>query len=132
MPTTSRTAGSVSARTPTLRTASTTSRSRSNLAGVVLVASGGGAVMEMISRSWWMFAWRGAVAVLFGVLALVWPGLTLLWLVALFAAFALLSGGGALIAGIKNLKSGEGWWVALLVGVGGPGVRVVALPSSVP
>src|SRR5256885_9946479 len=37
MPTTSRTAGSVSARTPTLRTASATSRWRSsNLAGVVL------------------------------------------------------------------------------------------------
>src|SRR5206468_12326003 len=93
MPTTSRTAGSVSARTPTLRTASATSRSRSNLAGVVWVASGGGAVREMISRSWWMFAWRGAVAVVFGVLALVWPGLTLLWPVALFAAFARPSGG---------------------------------------
>src|SRR2546428_7913747 len=110
MPTTLRTAGSVSARTPTLRTASATSRSRSNLAGVVLVASGGGAVMEMISRSWWMFAWRGAVAVLFGVLALVWPGLTLLWLVALFAAFALLSGGGAPLARPTKREKGGGLW----------------------
>src|SRR5947207_13357702 len=83
--------------------------------------------MEMISRSWWMFAWRGAVAVLFGVLALLWPGLTLLWLVALFAAFALLSGGAALIAGIKNRKSDEDWWPALLLGLGGLAAGVIAL-----
>src|SRR2546430_12779287 len=84
--------------------------------------------MEMISRSWWMFAWRGAVAVLFGVLALVWPGLTLLWLVALFAAFALLSGGAALIAGIKKRKNDEDWWLALLLGLVGPAAGVIALP----
>src|SRR5258708_33053031 len=83
--------------------------------------------MEMISRSWWMFAWRGAVAVLFGVLALVWPGLTLLWLVALFAAFALLGGGAALIAGIKNRKSDEDWWLALLLGLVGLAAGVIAI-----
>src|SRR2546426_1954900 len=128
MPTTSRTAGSAWARTPTRRTASATSRWRSNLAGVVLVASGGAAVMEMISRSWWMFAWRGAVAVLFGVLALVWPGLTLLWLVALFAAFALLSGGGAPLPRLKNRKNDEGWGLALLLGVVRLAAGVIALP----
>src|SRR2546422_3323046 len=83
--------------------------------------------MEMISRSWWMFAWRGAVAVLFGVLALVWPGLTLLWLVALFAAFALLSGGAALVAGIKNRKNDEDWGLALLLGLVGLAAGVIAI-----
>src|SRR5256885_4290561 len=84
--------------------------------------------MEMISRSWWMFAWRGAVAVLFGVLALVWPGLTLLWLVALFAAFALLSGGGALIPRLKKRKNDEGWWLAPPLRAGGPGAGGIPLP----
>src|SRR3989449_11656915 len=84
--------------------------------------------MEMISRSWWMFAWRGAVAVLFGVLALVWPGLTLLWLVALFAAFALLSGGGELLARLKKRKNDEGWGVPLLLRLGGLGPGGNPLP----
>src|SRR6267142_2426649 len=82
---------------------------------------------KLISRAWWMFAWRGAVAVLFGVLALAWPGLTLLWLVALFAAFALLGGGAALIAGIKNRKSDEDWWLALLLGLVGLAAGVIAI-----
>jgi len=82
---------------------------------------------KMISRSWWMFAWRGAVAVLFGVLALAWPRLTLLWLVALFAAFALLGGGAALVAAIKHRKSDEDWWLALLLGLAGLAAGVIAI-----
>ena len=48
-------------------------------------------------RSWWMLALRGAIAILFGILALLWPGLTLLFLVAMFAAFAVLSGAVAIV-----------------------------------
>jgi uncharacterized membrane protein HdeD (DUF308 family) len=30
-----------------------------------------------ILKSWWMLAWRGTAALLFGVLALIWPEITL-------------------------------------------------------
>ena len=46
----------------------------------------------MLSRSWWMLALRGVLALLFGVLALLLPGPTVLSLVLLFAAYALLAG----------------------------------------
>jgi uncharacterized membrane protein HdeD (DUF308 family) len=74
-----------------------------------------------------MFAWRGVVALLFGVLALAWPGLTLLWLVALFAAYALIGGGISVVAGIKFRKSADYWWLALLLGLVSLGAGVIAI-----
>jgi len=47
---------------------------------------------QLLKQSWWMLALRGVVAVLFGVVALVSPALALLWIVAMFAAYALLGG----------------------------------------
>lgn len=76
---------------------------------------------DVLTRSWWMLALRGVVAIVFGALAIAMPGLTLLWLVALFAAFALL-GGAAYVFGAARARGHEGWGVMLVIGI----VSVVA------
>lgn len=48
-------------------------------------------------------ALRGIVAILFGIAAVFWPGLTLLTLLYLFAAFLLVSGVFGLVYGISRL-----------------------------
>lgn len=78
-------------------------------------------------RVWWMFAWRGVVAVLFGVLALAWPGLTLLWLVALFAAFAIIGGGVSIAGAVRARKSNDHWWLPLVLGLVSIGAGVIAI-----
>ena len=43
-------------------------------------------------KMWPIMALRGTLAILFGIVALLWPGITLLGLALLFGAWALLDG----------------------------------------
>src|SRR3970040_820848 len=76
-------------------------------------------MLEKFTHNWWMFAVRGVVAVIFGVLALIWPGQTLQALVLVFGAFALVDGIFAVIAGIAARGYFDRWWAVLLEGVVG-------------
>jgi uncharacterized membrane protein HdeD (DUF308 family) len=72
---------------------------------------------ELLSRAWWMLALRGVIALLFGILAFMWPNLTLLWLVTLFAVYALISGVVSIAGAVQNRSSDREWWLILLLGL---------------
>lgn len=74
-------------------------------------------MLEMFGRRWWVFALRGLFAILFGVLALIWPGLTLLTLVLFFGVYTLVDGILSVIAGITSYGEHERWWAELLEGI---------------
>jgi uncharacterized membrane protein HdeD (DUF308 family) len=81
---------------------------------------------DMLSGSWRMLALRGVIAILFGVLALAWPSLTLLAFAALFAAYALLTGVVLVVGSVKSRKSNEDWWLPLMVGLASLGAGAIA------
>src|SRR2546430_11623422 len=61
-------------------------------------------VVHTLKLNWWLLALRGLVAVLFGILAFMWPGATLITLVWLFGAVALVSGILSLVLAAKTPK----------------------------
>jgi uncharacterized membrane protein HdeD (DUF308 family) len=81
--------------------------------------------MEVLARNWWALALRGLFAVLFGLAVFIWPGLTLLALVALFAAYALVDGVFSLVAAVRAAGRQARWWPLLLEGVLGIAAGVV-------
>jgi uncharacterized membrane protein HdeD (DUF308 family) len=76
-------------------------------------------MFEIFTRNWWLYAVRGLLAVIFGVLALVWPGQTMLALVLLFGAYALVDGIFSTVAGVAFRRYFERWWAVLLEGIAG-------------
>jgi uncharacterized membrane protein HdeD (DUF308 family) len=72
---------------------------------------------------WWAFALRGVAAVIFGILAFVWPGVTLAVLVLLWGAYALVDGILALVAAFRTGQDHR-WWL-IVEGVVGIAAGVV-------
>ena len=80
-----------------------------------------------LGQHWKWIALRGLAAVLFGVLALAWPGLVLTVLIAIFGAYALVDGIFSLIGAWRMRHEGEPLWPLLVVGLLGVLAGLVAL-----
>ena len=81
---------------------------------------------ELFSKSWRSLALRGVISLVFGILAALWPGITLLWLLIMFAAYALIQGVVSAVAAFQSRKTHHDWWLMLLWGVVGIGAGVTA------
>jgi len=76
---------------------------------------------------WWLFYSRGFIAVLFGLAALLLPGLTLNILVLLVGAFFFADGVMALIGAFGSRRVEEHWWAALFEGIAGVLIGLMAI-----
>jgi uncharacterized membrane protein HdeD (DUF308 family) len=98
-------------------------------------------MLDSLTRNWWAVALRGVFAIAFGVVALIWPGITVYALVLLFGAYAIVDGVFSIVAGFgRGARSAEGTggrvWL-ILAGVAGviagvlaflwPGITALAL-----
>ena len=71
----------------------------------------------LMSRYWWVLLLRGVLAILFGIVALTSPGMTLASLVLFFAAFAFVDGISNVFHAFSGRKDNENWWVLLFEGL---------------
>jgi uncharacterized membrane protein HdeD (DUF308 family) len=78
-----------------------------------------------MAKYWWALALRGLAAVIFGVLAIVWPQITITVLVLLFGAFVFVDGLFAIIAAFTQRGGHDQWWLLLLEGLAGIGIGIL-------
>jgi uncharacterized membrane protein HdeD (DUF308 family) len=78
---------------------------------------GDDAMSNLLAQNWWAIALRGVVAILFGIIALVMPGAALLAFVLLFAAYMLIDGVLAIIAGVRTAQRHDRWGWLILEGI---------------
>ena len=83
----------------------------------------------LFSRSWWLIVLRGVVAILFGILALRNPGVTLAVLVLWFGVYALVDGAFSVFGAIAGWRFREDKWLLLLEGLIGIGAGIVTLQA---
>src|SRR6476659_7327243 len=88
-------------------------------------------ILPVLAKYWWLILLRGIVAILFGILAFVWPGITLVTMVLFWGAFMLIDGVLALMNAIMGGNPGSRWWLAL-VGIAGiaAGILTFASPGA--
>lgn len=87
--------------------------------------------MRVLARHWWLFAMRGVLGILFGLIAFLLPGVTMLSLVVVFAAYAVADGLFAIVAAMRASQHHERWTPFLLEGIVGlvAGGLAIAWPT---
>ena len=74
-------------------------------------------MVTALANNWWTLVLRGIAAIIFGILAYLWPGITFTVVVLFFGAYALWDGVFALIGAFRT--EGERRWSLVLEGVVG-------------
>ena len=69
---------------------------------------------ETLVQNWWLFTLRGVLGIIFGILALIFPGPTILSLVLLFSAYMLVDGIFGIISAVRAIRRKEDRWGLLI------------------
>ena len=83
--------------------------------------------IRLMARSWWIFVLRGAVSILFGLIAFLAPGLGLVLILTFLAAWMIVDGVGSLLQAVRHGEDPGGrsklWlWLDGLISLGAAGV----------
>jgi uncharacterized membrane protein HdeD (DUF308 family) len=87
-------------------------------------------MIHELARNWGWIALRGALAIVFGILAFAWPASAFSAIVLLFGAYAFVDGVFALVALFRGAAKDRFWMLVLEAVVGiGIGILTIAHPA---
>jgi len=82
---------------------------------------------SLIERYWWIPLLRGLAAILFGIIALAMPGITLASLILIFGVWLLFDGVFTIFHAFGGRKETSRWWMMLLEGLIAAALGIYAL-----
>ena len=85
------------------------------------------AMSEVLAQRWWAVGLRGILAIIFGLICLLTPGIAVGAFVIVFAAYMFVDGVFAVISGIRAARSSESWGLLILEGVVDLAAGVIAI-----
>jgi uncharacterized membrane protein HdeD (DUF308 family) len=71
-------------------------------------------LLHLLAKNWWLVLLRGLAAIAFGIVALTWPGITLVALMLVYGIYAVADGVMALIAACAGGTIAPRWWLVLI------------------
>ena len=85
-----------------------------------------------LTGQWWVLTIQGIAAILFGIAAVFWPGLTLVSFVYLFGLYLLVAGVVAMLGGLFSISKSGTWVLSVLLGLVmlGLGVYLLRHPAT--
>jgi uncharacterized membrane protein HdeD (DUF308 family) len=82
-----------------------------------IVLASDDAMSSLLARNWWLLALRGVLAIVFGLIAILLPGVTIAALILLFAAYMLVDAVFAIVAGVRAARRHERWGLLIFEGI---------------
>jgi uncharacterized membrane protein HdeD (DUF308 family) len=83
-------------------------------------------VAPLLERAWWSVALRGVLGIVLGVVAIMWPHVTLAALLGVLGAYFIIDGVLALVTMFQASRQEKSWWPYLLGGFVSIAVGVMA------
>lgn len=84
---------------------------------------------KLTKEIWWIILLTGISSVLFGIIALFWPALTLVTLVFIASILLIVVGAIELFAALAKINKDRLWWLTLLVAILNIGIGVFLLKN---
>src|SRR3954470_7920775 len=72
---------------------------------------------QTLVQNWWLFTVRGVLGIIFGLIALIFPGPTMLSLVIVFSAYMLVDGVAGIISAVRALRRNDRWGLLAFEGL---------------
>jgi uncharacterized membrane protein HdeD (DUF308 family) len=85
-----------------------------------------GSASAMLANNWWLFLLRGIFGIIFGLLAFLFPGPTMLSLVLFFSAYMLVDGIAGIVSAVRAMRRKDEWGLLIFEGLLNIAVGVAA------